>query len=399
MTGPFSANASALGYFYQTRYALLILLRAGGDDPDAEISIERFDDVAFEEVGTPLELIQTKHHIGSFKSLSDASVDLWKTLRVWSTAITCGDLQPENVRLTLVTTALAPEGSVASKLRPQFNRDVDGALEVLRSVAITSTNKDNAPSYDAFRKLTPLQQKVLLGSVHVLDASPNIVDVREQIVSELRIATRPRYLNAVIERIEGWWFSTVARHLSDGSLAPISYAQLLDMLNDIQDQFHQDNLPIDFPKPIRMEEEELPAKERVFVAQLRLTVVAEERIRKAISDYYRASQQRSKWVREALLLQEELGRYEDDLIDEWDRLFLIMKEDFGGGSTEAEMQRYGRSIFNKIDETNRPIRPRCIERYITRGSYHILANELRVGWHPEFRERLGRALSSSEVAE
>src|SRR5881628_1155073 len=75
MSGQFSANASALGYFYQARYALLLLL---GADVDAEMSLERYDDIAFEQEGTPKELLQTKHQINYTGSLSDASTDLWK---------------------------------------------------------------------------------------------------------------------------------------------------------------------------------------------------------------------------------------------------------------------------------------------------------------------------------
>jgi hypothetical protein len=49
-----------------------------------ELSIERLDDVAFETAGDAVELLQTKHHINKQGDLSDASVDLWKTSRVWA---------------------------------------------------------------------------------------------------------------------------------------------------------------------------------------------------------------------------------------------------------------------------------------------------------------------------
>lgn len=57
------ASASATGYLYQCRIALLNGLHAIPINPTLEISIERFDDVAFEREGSPLELIQTKHHL------------------------------------------------------------------------------------------------------------------------------------------------------------------------------------------------------------------------------------------------------------------------------------------------------------------------------------------------
>src|SRR6266446_8657025 len=47
------------------------------------ISIEKLDDVAFEEDGEPKQLLQFKHHVINSATLTDSSTDLWKTLRVW----------------------------------------------------------------------------------------------------------------------------------------------------------------------------------------------------------------------------------------------------------------------------------------------------------------------------
>ena len=57
------ASASATGYLFQCRYALLAALRAILDAPGLEISIEKLDDVAFESGGESRQLIQTKHHV------------------------------------------------------------------------------------------------------------------------------------------------------------------------------------------------------------------------------------------------------------------------------------------------------------------------------------------------
>lgn len=188
MTGDFSAGPSALGFFYQARYALLLLLR---NDSDYEMSLESLDDIVFERAGNPVELLQTKHHINSTASLSNASTDLWKTLRVWSTEVSQGQVQPEEVMFTLVTTARAPDESAASKLCPETSqgRDVNSALEILRETVRSSRSETNRPAYDAFSSLSDSQQRKLVSSIYVLDSSPNILDARDKIISELRVAT------------------------------------------------------------------------------------------------------------------------------------------------------------------------------------------------------------------
>ena len=75
------ATEQMLGYLYQVRYALALLL--DNDNPEFQISIERFDDVAFSQDGEPKQLIQLKHHVQKSGNLTDSSTDLWRTLKVW----------------------------------------------------------------------------------------------------------------------------------------------------------------------------------------------------------------------------------------------------------------------------------------------------------------------------
>jgi hypothetical protein len=398
MSEDFSANPSVLGFSYQTKYALWLLLKTGKDEPEAELSVERLDDVALESNGTASELVQTKHHLVP-ASLTDAGSDLWKTLRIWSTALAKGEIQTDKVTLTLVTTGQAGDGSIASKLRPREfgGREVEAALSGLRNVTDTSRSKENQKAYEAFLTLTDAQQRSLLNCIRIIDNSPNILDVRARIRGELRTTTRPQFLEPLAERLEGWWGKVVDEHLYHDPVKTISYRELLDKINEVQEHFHHDNLPIDFPDPVDLTEMEFEESERLFIEQLRLIVIGPNRVKMALSDYYRASQQRSRWVREMLLLRRDLETYENMLIDNWMRKFEIAREDCGSPAAEEIIQTTGRALYNWIEERNYPIRPRCTEQYITRGSYHILANQLRVGWHLDFFSRLNHLLAGAEV--
>lgn len=388
----FSANAASLGYFYQSRYALLKLVQA---EADAEMSLERFDDIAFEEAGTPTQLLQTKHHVRHTASLTNSSTDLWKTFRVWSESVLNGSVNPEETILTLITTGQAPPESAASLLRPE-NRDVNRAVELLSNVAATSESQTNRSAYEAFLRLSNEQQRALVSSVNVLDSSPDIIDVHDQIVKELRLTVRPKFLSLVCQRVEGWWFDRVIKHLTEDSQSPILAKELLDQIHDFQEQYFEESLPIEFLDAIGPDETDLDQAERVFVEQLRLVMVQEPRIRLAINNYYKAFEQRSKWIREDLLNVGELETYEARLIEEWRNRYEIMRENMGETSPETQMQTEGRSLYNWVDtQAEIRIRPKVTEPYVMRGSYHILANQLRVGWHAEFLTRLGRVIEAS----
>jgi hypothetical protein len=202
-----------LGYLFQCRYALLVGLRALPDTPQVLVSIEKFDDVAFEANGEPTDLIQTKHHIDKTGELFDSSVDLWKTIAVWLSILAEDIDAPFRMRFALLTTANAPNKSAASLLRMR-DRDEVGDDKLLMVSAKASENKATEKARTAYAALPAHVRLSLLRSVMILDGSPNIIDVREEIGRELHHAAPRDQIEKLVERLEGWWFGAVVRAMS-----------------------------------------------------------------------------------------------------------------------------------------------------------------------------------------
>lgn len=395
---PFSAASSATGYLYQCRYALLEALRRMRQEVDFQVCIETLDDVVFEQHGAAPELLQTKHHINRAADLTDASVDLWKTLRIWCEGITNGSLRLGS-RFVLATTAAAGAGSAADMLRPGPDRDVPEALNRLRSTASTSTSQANAPGYAAFGALDADSQKSLFESVWVVDSASSIASLDGDIRQEIFHAVHHRFLDAFLVRLEGWWFRRVVRHLAVERGVPILSVELLEEMNELRESLREDNLPIDDTIE-QMEVDATGYEERVFVHQLRLIQINNARIIRAIRDYYRAFVQRSLWVREELVGIGDLERYERRLADAWQSRFLVMRDELGAAAAEEEMRRLAGQLYRWVETEELPrIRPQCQDGFIARGSFHILADHFKVGWHPDFEARLRRLLEpvSEEV--
>lgn len=135
----------------------------------------------------------------------------------------------------------------------------------------------------------------------------------------------------------------------------------------------------------------------MFVHQLQLIEVGNPRIFLAIRNYFRAFEQRSRWIREDLLLVGDLEHYEDRLIEEWELYFERMKEELGTEATEEAKKLASQALYKWVEDgLHLPIRTRLTEPFVSRGSYHILADSLRVGWHPEYSTRLQRLIESIE---
>lgn len=388
---PYSAASSATGYLYQCRYGLLEALRRMRQEHDFQVCIETLDDVVFEQQGTPPELLQTKHHVNRAADLTDASVDLWKTLRIWCEGVASGSLRLGS-RFILITTAAAGSGSAAEMLGPGPGRNVPGALDRLRSTAATSTNQTNAPAYTAFRAMDAGHLQRLLDDVTVVDSASTITALDVDMRQEVFYAVDRHFLDAFLVRLEGWWLRRVIRHLATERGVPILSAELLDEINNLRESLREDNLPIDDDIE-QMEVNATGYQERVFVHQLRLIQISNARVVRAIRDYYRAFVQRSRWVREELVGVGDLDRYEGRLKDAWQAHFLIMRDELGESAAEEEMRRAAAQLYKWIETGELPrIRPQCQDGFVARGSFHILADNLQVGWHPEFEARLRRLL-------
>lgn len=387
----FSAAPSAAGYLYQARLALALCLKYANVDAGIEVGIERLDDLSFESSGTALELLQAKHHIDRVASLTDKSVDLWKTLRIWSEAAAKDPTLPARVRLALVTTGSAPDDSAASMLRPAATyrpgtaRDPKAAAALLETVAEAGGNQELKAAYEAFLALGARMRISLLSSIEVLDNQPLLTELESSIENDLRMIA-PRGQAAVArERLEGWWWPRVCKALIADPPESISVLEIEAKLDDIREGLKRDALVAD------QEHVDPPAHEiaeyegRPFIRQLKAVGVGGIRIEYAKRDYYRAFTQRSKWVREHLVFDGEIAKYETTLIEEWQPRFQQMRDKIGDGEvSDAVRRQVGQELYSWVEVDARfPFRT-VSQRFLTVGSYHILANEMRVGWHPDY---------------
>jgi len=375
---------------YQARLALALCIPYVNSATGVDVAIERLDDISFETNGTALELLQTKHHIDRVGNLSDASPDLWRTLRVWAEAALKDPSLPSRTRLVLITTGSSPEGSAALLLRPSAayppdsGREPKAAQEILSAVASISENKALKLAFAAFLALTPQMRSSLLSAVEIVDRHPILSDLDAILEEELRLVA-PRGKAAVArELLEGWWWPRVCNALMASPAAPIAISAIEAKIDDIRDILKRDALTADFEFAEPSEATVADYDGFRFVKQLRVIGLGGNRIGYAKRDYYRAFAQRSKWTREHVVLDEELAKFEATLMEEWQPRFNAMCDAHTGGPDEAKLQQAGQTIYQWAEtEARFPFRS-LTARFLNVGSYHILANDLRVGWHKNY---------------
>jgi len=395
----FSAADSALGYLYQARLALLWSLKRVKESSDFVVSLETIDDVTFETNGRPDELLQTKHHLTRPAALTDASPDLWKSLRVWFEGAS-GKTIPPQTHLCLATTSSAATGSAAAKLR-QSDRDVALALGALETTAQTSSSQENSSAYTAFLATPASERRAILERVVILDGTPTIGDLNDALKDAVFWATERRFQDAFLQYLEGWWFRRLITQLARINTGDrILGAELESQMSDLREQFKHDALPIaDDLLDFTPDDAAIAAHEdSPFVRQLELVKAGKHRIAAAVRDYYRAFEQRSRWLRHDLLMVGDLAAYERKLEEEWGLVFEAMRDELGDNAADHGKEAAARKVLEWAERTCIPIRPAVTVPWVSRGSLHLLADDLRIGWHAEFRDRLAHLLAREASA-
>lgn len=380
----FSAKAPTLGYMYQIRYGLYLLLSLSLEENNVKLLLESLDDIEI-RINDITQLNQAKYHVKNTTNLTDRSPDLWKTIRVWSEQITSGLIDINNTIFSLITTQNISENSIIAKIKNQKEDDLDNVLLTLNTIADETNNKTNQKGYSAFKALCPAIQKRLIQKIRIVDSSLDFSEIESKIKSNLRYSALPNQMIPMFERLDGWFFG-ISVELLLGRIDFIGTDSLQRKILEISDSFKQDNLPNDFSEKIDPTSEELAKlKNMTFLKQLNLINVNNKLHEIAKSDYYRAFNQRSKWLKDDLLNPEEEINFEKKLVDDWERKFTLME----APEKQSPKQQLdeGNTFFKKFYVENSPtifIRERFQEKYLTLGSCHILSDKLKIGWHPNF---------------
>ena len=402
----FSAAGPALGYLAQVDYALLLTLGKMDDQPELAVSIETTDDIVFDDPSTnaPLELWQSKHHIERRGSLGDASPDIWKSIANW-----ISDSQMGEKSRILLSTVDAPQGSAAAHLTRDLNaRDPTVAHERLVGVAEAKGNKDHIEYYDAFLNLKPNLRLDLLRNIYVVDHASCAADISGALANTLRKSVRTERRTPLVERLRGWWAGRVAQHLTaiaEGRLDSISAGEVEARLHDSIQSLRDDMLPLDYSDLAEPAMADVATDDRVFVEQLRIIAWHSERIRLAVYDHNRAFLQRSRWHREDLVHVDDMESYDRRLIEEWRRHFLPTEEgeELEGSDDDQAQRAAAREKLLRLETSTLPeIRSALNSGYMPMGTLHILADNLRIGWHPHWiarlRHRIGDAAEIAPVS-
>ena len=405
------ATDSVLGFLYQGQYALLLLWDAGDDDA---VSVETEDDVVLE--GNTVTLNQLKHSRGTPPDLRITNAGFWKTLRIWSDHIRTqvhavgAETSPgsSGTRYCFVTVgrvssndtlALICEGTardagtdsaVAEALTQEAER-VQSARAAARADGTPEPHADRAGGCAAFLSLSAQDRVRLVGRITILDRQFRITDVADRVAHRLRSSVRREHREAVTERLIAWWDRQVALALMSRRPRRINKVELTGAIQDFIAETRWTTLPDDFswrsPEDRELAEERGGNIER----QVQLVRGGNSRVERALLARWRARAQRSKWTEYDVSIAPDLQQFDERLKEAWAERHGPLRDDCVGLGDDEVCQR-GLAMLEwahiEVPQQVPPPRPEWNRPFYAQGMLQQFAEELEVGWHPDYRALL-----------
>lgn len=382
---PHSAAGSLSGYIWQLRLALLALLRASHGQ---KIEIEAYDDIAIRcSDGHVRTCIQAKHS-QSQSTITENSVDLWKTLRVWSDLVQTGKIDiNDEVEFSLATTDTASKKISALSSKIKNESEIENLRRLLDRIARNKNNNNILPCYQSWLnlKLAPQRSK-LLSKIIIIESQKQLpkifIDIDEKISTMgFRSAQRPE----VRERLIGWFDSIVSSKLNSGKCA-ITPSDLNDIIVEIQTTMRSHSLVTVFGD----EQISVDLKSEIdknFIKQLILINAKNEELVYAYKMHKQAISERERWINSKILGHIEINSFDAEIKNTWDDIRIHLPGDLAPNSMSNE--ELGRIIFRKCTEKRCTIAGQNTAIHVHIGSCHILSDRLDIGWHPEYEKLVG----------
>jgi hypothetical protein len=385
-----SAPGPSAGYGYQFERALYWLARTPAG---AVVGIETEDDVAIRSGATSL-FEQDKHSIvDGAEPFGDRSKDLWNTLNIWLDAIEESQVEVETTRFLMVTNKELPEclakviGAAASA---EAARDCIAELERAaedppEKIAALVDRVLRSESRDTLIKL--------IQNTELVDAASGAAgpQVRSDTIASLQLPSwAVPTAESILNELVGWVHSCTLAAWRENKSAWIARDHFINQLHAVLDNRKRKIVRERAEYLIPVADDAVGGeKGRQFVKQLFLVTDDPVMVDSAIRDFIRCSIEKLRLSKEGNITDDDWRAFRVALCSRWEKI-------------RARIIRLNRNDppcdvgFEILTETTENYRERLAgsetdEVYLTSGTYHLLADLLEVGWHPEYSKLIEEA--------
>jgi hypothetical protein len=379
-----SAPGSNAAFIYQFERALLWLAQSPAG---FLVGIETDDDVAVcgEEGSRVLE--QDKHSTReNTRPFGDRSKDLWNTLAIWVDALNSGEVLAETTRFLMVTNKTLPECIIRSISRAESEAQIEACIEDLEAAVIEPPEGIATLVDRVLQRESRASLRRLIERCELIDASAGIA-LRKDIAAHLQL---PEWCvaesDSITNELLGWLHRTALDAWQQRLPAWIQRDHFVNQLHAVIDLRKRQIRRERAENLIPVTDENIgQEKGSPFVKQMYLITDDDSVIDNGIREFVRCNIEKMRLSAEGNVTDDDWKAFEATLQSRWEKIsarIIRMSQD---GRKEEDI---GFEIFSDTTEDHREkLAGNDTEQvYLTSGTYHRLANMIRLGWHPRFEE-------------
>lgn len=376
-----NAPGQLLGYSIQFPRALCHLLRSG---PGDAVFIEVLGDVATKKRDKEVIAEEDKSSIYS-KPITDKSTDLWKTFFNWIVAIKEGSLDVGKTRYVLYCNksgrlSIVDQFSAATNIN-----DAGGALKNAKEKLSDVTSKHDI--WENYNFVVNKNESLFLQVICRFEVQYGIHAGYDDVNYEIRKKNVPlSQIDFLRDKISGWLLKIIQEKIAKKETACIPWEDFDHQFSVVFDRVRQREL-VDFTleSPPKLEDIHSQVKIRpCYLRQLDLIGCTDSEIVEAVSDYLRADVNRHRWIENEFIDVETATDFMNKLKRFWSTQKKIIK------ITEKQLgeEEKGQLLLEKCKSRQETIRGMSPPEPTVVGTYHALAEEPVLGWHPSWEKLL-----------
>ena len=378
------------GYSIQTTRMAVHLLEAG---PDETVCLEFLDDVATIAPDGRVIAEQSKSSFAA-NPVSDRAVPVWKTLSNWVDAVRSGKLLAQRTAFRLHLAQPHECGMAIEMLRrAATDADAVAALDYARSMwwgpspsfpARVDVPPTVSPYIENIFTSEPAMVARIVSRFTVdIGAGDSIDEVRLRLGRQIVSAD---LIDDFLTHALGWVHSEVHRLIEAGSPVAIGRNEFFAALHAYVRKYDRAlALPpwAAEPHPGAIDEE---LRSRHYIEQLEIIdAEADEKI-EAATDFLKSVVDRTRWAERGDVHRASFVEFEHGLVRQWN----ARRKDVELSWPDLPEVSRGKLVYARCEQHQAKLQGMEPTEYFTRGCYHALAETLSVGWHPRYRDELGR---------
>jgi len=374
-----TAAGQYLGYALQPVRLCYHLLTC---EDGASVSIEHIDDVAIHTAAGNVIREQTKSALTQ-NPLSDWAVDLWKTVHIWMESVAMDETDVTTIRFRYYVTP-TKVGAIAGKLSKATTAAEVAAITGEIKKALGRKKPACLQYLQTFLNATDAQRTAAISRMMIVSTDEDPV---EPIRERFRNAVRPEILDNACHSIIGMAKEEADRLIRRGKPALISSDDFRQKVRAfIGTITFTSTLTSLVPAPSNTEVAGLLSSRPTFIRQLELIQTSSDENLRAVSDFLRASADKSYWAEKGLIFEASLDDLDSNLIARQTAIAGEVGDLHGDMAPETR----GRLVYHRCIQVSLPLEGRAVPGHFVPGCFNSLANLRRLGWHPDHASLLDK---------